>query len=325
MTTVADYQVSRADVRNVTLAEWLHLIEETTLHDGYRLSIGIFDENDFLLLDIVDKRLKVTMSAQAPRWNSTSVEAILRTMVEAKGDRLSSLSEYDESGDGYWNFYILCTADDRTIDHIFDFQEACGQVLKLPEHPVAVGASGADAAYQILLAGGAEPLLGLPESSWLEVKSRQYDLDSFAGQIELAQDAARFANGTEPAILVLGFRTTKKNGVDTLVRVTPLNLTVNAVARYREVLDRRIYPQIEGLVVTRVEVRGGALLIIGIPRQPDSARPFLVHGVVVDGRNEGAFVSIIQRRDEVSKPMTVAEIHALMPAGRSILRGERRP
>jgi len=70
-------------------------------------------------------------------------------------------------------------------------------------------------AQNLLRAGLPHLLLGLPDSAWLEVKSRAYGLATAgdAGtrqKIELAQDVARFANGTCDAMLVRGSRRPKE-------------------------------------------------------------------------------------------------------------------
>jgi hypothetical protein len=48
------------------------------------------------------------------------------------------------------------------------------------------------------------------------VKSQGYDLDDFVGKVEIAQDVSRFANGSAPALLLFGFLTKRRNGVDTI-------------------------------------------------------------------------------------------------------------
>jgi len=46
------------------------------------------------------------------------------------------------------------------------------------------------------------------------------------------------------------------------------------------------------------------LMLIDIPPQPEELKPFLVHGAIVDGRIEGAFISIVRCRGESSIPIT---------------------
>jgi len=42
-------------------------------------------------------------------------------------------------------------------------------------------------------------------------------------------------------------------------------------------------------------VDDGGLMLIAVPAQPDDLKPFLVHGAIVDGREERSFISIIRR------------------------------
>lgn len=44
-------------------------------------------------------------------------------------------------------------------------------------------------------------------------------------------------------------------------------------------------------------------------------------GAIVQGRTEGAFISIVRRRGEHSVPLSPAVIHAALAAGRALLRG----
>ncbi|WP_328853374.1 hypothetical protein OG994_12685 [Micromonospora globbae] len=320
MSTVADLEVDRAFVEDVTLAEWHNLIQTTKLPNDNHLYLTIEGDGPEALLisKAMDGCLEIIMSAEAPEWkDKEGVEELLRTVFEVNRDKIGEV----KYNDLYWDFHVCSQADHRTTREMFSLQEVCSHLLKLPERPRPVGSVKVDAVRQILLTGTPNALLGLHESTWLEVKSRGYDVESFAGKVELAQDVARFANGREAGLLVLGFRTTKRDGADTLTKVTPLQFPANAVGRYRNVLDSHIYPPIEGLAIDQVPVQGGYLMLIGIPLQSESSRPFLVHGAIVAGRNEGSFISIIERRGEGARSMSPAELHALLAAGRSVLRG----
>lgn len=173
---------------------------------------------------------------------------------------------------------------------------------------------------RLLLFGYTAHLTGQPESAWLEVKSHGYDCDDPAQQIELAQDVARFANGDGPGLLVLGYRTKRVSGQDVIQKHCPLPIDRPTCERYRAILDQRVFPPVRGLSVDHVQHDRGASVIITIPEQHDHERPFLVHGAMVDGRHEGAFISIVRRRGEHSIPVNPAAIHAALAAGRRVLR-----
>jgi predicted HTH transcriptional regulator len=171
----------------------------------------------------------------------------------------------------------------------------------------------------LLLAGHPSYLIGQQESEWLEVKSREYETGN-AGDIELAQDVARFANGDSPGLLVLGFRENVREGVKVIEKMTPLRVNPGIGAKYHQMLDRRFYPPICGLNIEEVEINGGRILVIVIPEQDDNLKPFLVTGAIIDGKCEGAFISIVRRRGEHSIPVSPAAIHAALAAGRAAIR-----
>jgi hypothetical protein len=182
----------------------------------------------------------------------------------------------------------------------------------------------AESALDLLRAGRPDLLIGLFESPWLEAKGLGYDLSDDHGRIELAQDVARFANSDEAGLLVIGLRTRKRNGSDVIAKVTPSPDAFDA-ARYHRAIDAKLFPPVQGLLVHDLPVhlpdgRSGHILAIYVPRQPEETKPFLVHGAIVQGKVEGAFITIVQRRGEHSVPVTAATIHATLAAGRALLR-----
>ncbi len=202
---------------------------------------------------------------------------------------------------------------------------AARDTLALLEAIVSGGALTARTARNLLLTGLPHLLLGLPESDWLEVKSSAYGLDlrrcGKPSKVELAQDAARFANGCVDALLVIGFNEGKDTGVARLKTLAPAPLANLDADRYRDVLDNRIVPPIEGLTVDVVDFGDGSgMLVIGVPAQPQELQPFLVHGVIAADKVEGAFFSIVRRRGEGSITMTASQIHAYIVAGKAYLR-----
>ncbi|NUT46376.1 MAG: hypothetical protein HOV94_03500 [Saccharothrix sp.] len=167
----------------------------------------------------------------------------------------------------------------------------------------------------------AAALIGVPESESLDCKMA-VDLDTEAGKVELAQDVARFANSEHAALLVVGARTKKVDGVDTVAKLTPVPREGNRPQRYSDVIDARVYPPVRGLSVRLVDTGDDrCLVVVDIPAQREADKPFLVHGALVGGKVEGAFFSIVRRRGEASVPVTAREVHAMMAAGRHALRG----
>jgi hypothetical protein len=64
----------------------------------------------------------------------------------------------------------------------------------------------------------------------------------------------------------------------------------------------------------------GMLILIDVPPQPEELKPFLVHGAIVDGKAEGAFISIVRRQGDETIPITAPMIHSMLAAGRALLR-----
>jgi hypothetical protein len=183
------------------------------------------------------------------------------------------------------------------------------------------GSFGREQVADLLRGGHAEALVGQAEGPWLEAKRQHYDLTSLPGKIALGQTVARFANAEEGGIVVVGLETRATVAGDDVIRkVTPTPHDPRIVRRYQHVLHDRLYPPPDGLRIERVAQPDGDIILIDIPPQPEELKPFLVHGAVVDGKVEGAFISIVRRRGDGSIPVTAPMIHATLVAGRALLR-----
>lgn len=216
-----------------------------------------------------------------------------------------------------WEVRIAPTMRGRTVG---DVAELASDVVALAD-AASTGQVSQATAMDLLRAGQAELLIGLPESAWLEVKSFPYNLNQQSAKIELAQDVARFANSEDGGILVIGMRAKRRGDSEVIVALAPLE-GPSQTQRYQRILDDRIVPVIDDLDVSVVPIHrmpGRHLLVVSVPKQPDALRPFLVHGAIVAGRVEGAFFSIVRRRGEQSVTVHPAAIHSLIAAGRAAL------
>ncbi|MEU3163794.1 ATP-binding protein [Streptosporangium sp. NPDC006930] len=178
--------------------------------------------------------------------------------------------------------------------------------------------------YELVRSGEVERILGIPENEWLEVKSAPYEMKrDKQWQCELAEDVARFANSEYGGILILGIRSEKEDGCDVLRKMAPLPIDRKRVQNYHQSLDAHVHPPIERLRIESVSVDGGEVLCLLVPPQPEERKPFLVQGAFFDGKYQRGMISIVRRRGEHSIPVTAREIHAMLVAGRALLRGER--
>ncbi|QEN12932.1 AlbA family DNA-binding domain-containing protein [Mycolicibacterium sp. ELW1] len=183
-----------------------------------------------------------------------------------------------------------------------------------------------ETAVNLLRAGHARALVGQSESQWLEVKSQNFDLDTGVGQIKLARSVAKFANSELGGILVVGMAGKKIPGGEIIQRVCPVPLNGSLIRRYQQAIEHRLYPPPDRLSIESIGCGDLGLLLVIVPAQPEELKPFLVHGAIVDGNEEGTFISIVRRRGEASIPVTAPMIHSALAAGRALLRrGELPP
>jgi hypothetical protein len=216
----------------------------------------------------------------------------------------------------------MTTDDEKTMATLVDGAAAVADFLKATQG----GPLDASGVLNLLRGHHFDTLLGEEESEYLEVKTQMHRISApgDAGKkakIELAQDIARFANGDVNAILVVGFREVAGGG-NTIGRLTPVADSVLNIAQIQELLDARIVPPVDGLIIEKFAVTAtDSVLAIYVPKQPSEMQPYLVHGAVAEGKVEGAFFSIVRRRGEGSITTSAQQIHAYIVAGKRYLRG----
>lgn len=174
--------------------------------------------------------------------------------------------------------------------------------------------------------GNAFALIGRTESEWLEVKSHAYDMrnaDESRWKLELALDVSQFANSAEGGLLLIGFRTKRVNGVDTIDRITAAPRNPTRLQTYRDVLKHRIHPPINGLQVGSIPWDNADIIYVYIPAQEDENKPYLVNGAIIDDCYITSGVSIVRRQGDTCTPVTAQEIHAALAIGRAVMRNQQ--
>jgi hypothetical protein len=242
-----------------------------------------------------------------------TVVEITRRIFSRPYDVIQLLYDQNDPEDGLvWSYQLACDPIGRTVGSIWQgYKTLCFMLTTSPEDLV----KSAEGVQRALRLGRPDVLIGTSESSWLEAKSRDYLLSSATKKIELALDVARFANA-DGGLLVLGLRTSRVNGVDTISRVSPLPMPARQAARYRRIIDDHLYPFANGLDVFTVPYDQGELLVISIPAQSQDDKPFLVQGdlgSITDGKLKGRFVSIVQRRGADAEYLTRSSVQRFRP------------
>jgi hypothetical protein len=273
---------------------------------------------------ISDGRLVLQVVASIDEWIDddhdllTRLRQLVRPLLQRGRAEILEAEMLDGPSQGPWacSVTIVPALRGRTV----------GQLYGLGSDVIALldAASGGSltlwSVVQLATAGRADILIGQPECQWLDAKSQDYDLDDDAGKISIAQDVARFANGETGGAVVVGLRTRKVSGGEVISAVSPIRSPRSGVRRHRQAIDNRVFPPPDGLSVQQVAITGGAMIVIYVPPQVEELKPFLVHGAIVNGKAEGAFISILRRRDDESIPITAPSIHATLAAGRALLR-----
>lgn len=288
---------------------------------------GFFDEEDSIVSPIYferqDNSLTLVIQFLVDDYDdeeqqSRLINKILTPMLERK--RMAPIKSWPDENWGappwLWHTRIYFNTRNRTLDELFSIgRDAINLVEALGDSELSRLTAG-----DLVRAGHPNVLLGQPEGHWLEVKSQHYDLASDLGQISLAQSVARFCNAETGGLIIVGASTKKVPEGEEIRRLHPLPYNARMVRRYYQALEKRLFPPPDGLSIESVNIGDEMLLLVDVPPQPEELKPFLVHGSIVGGRIEGAFISIVRRRGEASIPITAPMIHATMAAGRALLR-----
>lgn len=269
--------------------------------------------NDALVVEVLAEMDDYFEESEATAIAATTLKPLLQ-----RNHALVRAAPHPQSAAAPWNytFEVAAPTRGRTVGELYELGANVEALLVA----AVSGALTRQTISDLIRAGRAELLVGLPEGQWLDVKRQDYDLDTDRGKISLAQDVARFANGEEGGLVVVGMATKKSRGSETISGACPVPPPEHGLRRHRQAIDTRVFPPVDGLTVEEVEHGSGVLILVHVPAQPEELKPFLVHGAIVGDRIEGAFISIVRRRGEESVPITAQAIHSTLAAGRALLR-----
>jgi hypothetical protein len=257
--------------------------------------------------------------------NRDQVMKILNSLLAPKGDELIDLSWIEEDEWHYWLVRIRpsLTPAERLVDELIQLQKNCATATGSRIYRSSGGEPFEDVEddFNLLISGYTDILMDRRESSQLEVKSH-YNLDRVGDKVDLAQHVSSFANSEYGGLFVVGLRTQNpRNLGDVIKQLTPLEFDAGLPNRYGEIIDKRIYPPILGLRIELVPCGVRASIAILIPPQKEISKPFLVHGVMVDGKYQNSFFSINIRRNDQTMHISGSAIHEQLSAGRIALFG----
>lgn len=267
-----------------------------------------------------------TVFSQQVQWPEDAaiaeVRRLLPPLLAATRSRLLLVETDDRFSDPFFLFLVIkieTPLRGRSLADLYSVAEDAMQLCDAFTQATVTRETVAN----LVRGGAAHLLVGQPEGNWLDAKSQEYDLTILDGKISLAQSVARFCNGEDGGLVVIGAKTRKVPGGEVITKIGGVQAASGRGVKYRQILDHHLYPPPLGLKIDLIPVKDGlSLILIDIPPQAEEFKPFLVHGAIrADNRTEGSFISIVQRRGEGSIPITAPMIHASLAAGRALLRG----
>jgi hypothetical protein len=258
----------------------------------------------------------LALASEEPAEGRDEVSELLAPILRRTATTIVEFSADEQTTATVQYLTVEVNARGRTVGEVihlgFDLLQLWGAGVGGQLTPTTVA--------DLIRAQRADLLVGTAENEWFEAKGAAYSLGDDLDEIELAKDVSALANRPEGGLLVVGLVTRKRAGRDVVVCARPQPLTSMRPGRYRQRLDKWIYPRLRDAVVEAVETGPGeGLLVILIPPQPEPLWPFLVSGAVVGRKYLGNHFSLVRRRGDETVDDPAAVAHGLMVAGRAAL------
>ncbi|MEV0234692.1 hypothetical protein [Nonomuraea sp. NPDC050786] len=279
------------------------------------ISFTLLDNGSLAIRCTFDTDVYVDDDEEAHEIVAPLIEPLLRRLraklVAVRADGYRSTAPY------YHDIIITAATRDKTLDQLYEIGVSIDALLAA----AYAGRVTRETVADLVLGGRPDLLIGLPEGPWLDVKACHYDLSVDRGKISLAEAVSRFANAEDGGVVVVGMDTKRIPGGEVIKSVRPVPVDTATMRRYRQAIESRVFPFPAALKIDPIETTSGhGLVVISVPAQEEELKPFLVHGAIVGGRVEGAYISIVRRSGEDSIPITAQQIHSTLAAGRALLR-----
>lgn len=174
---------------------------------------------------------------------------------------------------------------------------------------------------KILSKGDFDSLIGKIENDFFDCKNQIYNLKNEHSKLELAKDVSSFANLNGGYILI-GPKTknSETHFGDEIIEISLLNQNLVDPNQYKNVIKDWIYPdEIQGIRVYWKASKNDSnkgIIVIEIPTQKESLKPFLISKVVEEGKKISETIfGYAERKGDRSDPKKIKDIYKIMRDG----------
>lgn len=171
---------------------------------------------------------------------------------------------------------------------------------------------------KIISSGDFNPLIGKIENDFFDCKNQIYNLKNEYSKRELVKDVSSFANLNGGYILI-GLKTedSKTHFGEEIKEINFIDKALVDTGQYNNVINDWIYPKVDGAevrwITTGDSVKG--ILIIKIPPQKESQKPFLIKKIVEEKKNSEIIFGYSKRKQDKSESLKIEDIHRVMKDG----------
>jgi predicted HTH transcriptional regulator len=174
---------------------------------------------------------------------------------------------------------------------------------------------------KIISDGDFDSLIGKIENDFFDCKSQIYDFKKEYSKRELAKDVSSFANSNGGYILI-GPKTydSKTHFGDEVIEISLIDQNLVDPNQYKNVIKDWIYPdEIQGIEVCWKANKNNdnkGIIVIEIPTQKESLKPFLINKIVEEEKKISETIfGYAERKGDRSDPKKIKDIYKIMRDG----------
>lgn len=172
---------------------------------------------------------------------------------------------------------------------------------------------------EILNSGNFDLLIRKYENEWFDCKKEPYQLDNEKNKHELAKDISSFAN-IDGGYILIGAKTQgdESHSGEQIKEISTFEQNLVNIEQNQKIIESGIYPNVEGLSIIwypSQEDKTKGLVLIKIPPQQESSKPFLTKKVLNGNKMLETNFGLFQRRGDNTSYFDFKDLHRLIQLG----------